>query len=65
MAENSRRTLDSADNRTLLRKALDEGEISMQEYLVSLGFYYDALERTMNAELEYHKAVAELYSYTL
>ena len=65
VAENSRRTLDSADNRTLLRKALDEGEISMQEYLVSLGFYYDALERTMNAELEYHKAVAELYSYTL
>lgn len=65
VAENSRRTLDSADNRTLLRKALDEGEISMQDYLVSLGFYYDALERTMNAELEYHKAVAELYSYTL
>lgn len=65
VAENSRRTLDSADNRTLLRKALDEGEISMQDYLVSLGFYYDALERTMNAELEYHKALAELYSYTL
>lgn len=65
VAENSRRTLDSADNRTLLRKALDEGEISMQDYLVSMGFYYDALERTMNAELEYHKSVAELYSYTL
>lgn len=65
VAENSRRTLDSADNRALLRKALDEGEISMQDYLVSLGFYYDALERTMNAELEYHKALAELYSYTL
>lgn len=65
VAENSRRTLDSADNRALLRKALDEGEISMQDYLVSLGFYYDALERTMNAELEYHKALAELYSYIL
>lgn len=65
VAENSRRTLDSADNRSLLRKALEAGEISVQDYLVSIGFYYDALERAMNAELEYNKALAELYSYTL
>lgn len=65
VAENSRRTLECADNRALLKKALDGGEISVQDYIVSLGLYYDALERTLDAEFEYNKAVAELYSYAL
>ena len=65
VAENSREYLEDSDNSSLLKKAVEEGEISVPEYLISLGLYYDAVNRYLEAEREYQKAFAELSSYRL
>ena len=65
VAENSREYLEDSDNSSLLKKAVEEGEISVPEYLISLGLYYDAVNRYLEAERDYQKAFAELSSYRL
>ena len=65
VAENSREYLEDSDNSSLLKKAVEEGEISVPEYLISLWIYYDAVNRYLEAEREYQKAFAELSSYRL
>lgn len=65
VAEKSREALGQADNRALLEKALDLGQISVSEYIVGIGLYYDALSQTLDAERDYQRALAELYSYEL
>ena len=65
VAENSREYLEDSDNSSLLKKAVEEGEISVPEYLISLWLYYDAVNRYLEAEREYQKAFAELSSYRL
>jgi hypothetical protein len=44
----------------LLRKALDAGEISLLDYLLEVGFYYDAFYKMLEIERDYALAVAEL-----
>ena len=52
--------LNGLNSEEWLRKSLDAGEISVVEYISGLTLYYEAAERSLEAELEYRKAVAEL-----
>lgn len=52
-----------ADSR-LLRKAYDEGHLAVVDYLVQMGFCYDAANRALNAEREYQRALCELRSFS-
>ena len=65
VAENSRGTLEASDNRELLKKAMEAGEISVPDYLVGIGLYHDALKQTLEAEREYQRAYAELSAFEL
>lgn len=51
--------LESADNRTYLQKALEQGAISVLDYLLEIELYYQALESCLDAELNYHLLCAE------
>ncbi|MGN1225608.1 MAG: TolC family protein [Candidatus Cryptobacteroides sp.] len=51
--------LEKADNRPYLQKALEQGAISVLDYLVELDLYYQALESYLDAELDYNLLCAE------
>lgn len=65
VAETCRTSLEKADNRQLLKTALDEGEISVLDYLTGMGLYYDAASKALDAERAYQKAFAELTATSL
>jgi outer membrane protein TolC len=48
------------DNWEMLHRSFDQGEISLANYLLEIGFYYDALNQTLDAERNYARARAEL-----
>lgn len=52
-------------NAHLLRRSLDEGQISLLDYLLELSFYYDARTAQLEAERDARLAVAALRSYLL
>ncbi|HBK32363.1 MAG TPA: transporter [Porphyromonadaceae bacterium] len=60
-----REALDKTDNAALLKKALDAGEISLLDYMVEIGLYYDMLNQLLEAKRDYHKALADLASVEL
>lgn len=64
-AECYRKTLDAASNADLLKKALDAGEISLLDYILELGLYYDAVNQALEAERDYQLAFAELTAFEL
>lgn len=55
-----RKSLAANNSVELLRKGLDAGQISLLEYMVELGIYYENVNRTLQAEREYQQAVAQL-----
>jgi outer membrane protein TolC len=55
-----RRVLTEYNGADLLKKALDAGEISLLDYIVELGLYYDTVTRTLEAERDFRVACAEL-----
>ena len=59
------RALDEANNSTLLEKAMDEGFISVLEYLQGIELYYDYLDRSLSADRDYHRALATLEAWKL
>jgi outer membrane protein, heavy metal efflux system len=59
-AETYRKSLSMANSTVLLKKALDAGEISLLNYMVELGLYYNMVNQTLEAERDYQKALAEL-----
>lgn len=59
-AETYRKSLSMANSTVLLKKALDAGEISLLNYMVELGLYYDMVNQTLEAERDYQKALTEL-----
>lgn len=59
-AEDLRRLCQETDNRPLLRKAFKEGKISLLDYLMELSLFFDAEDKALDAEYEYHKTLAEL-----
>jgi outer membrane protein TolC len=60
IAAAARRSLQMLNNTALLQKALDAGEISLLDYLVEVGLYYDTVTQALEAERDCEKAVAEL-----
>ena len=60
-----RDALSSYGNDSLLKKALDSGEISLLEYLLELEFYYDAVNNMLEAERDYELSLAELSAVEL
>lgn len=64
-ADTYRLSLVDANSSNLLKKALDEGEISVLDYFVEIGIYYDAVNQALDAEREYQKAYAELTAVEL
>ncbi len=65
VAQTYRAALEKADNRQLLKTALDEGGISVLDYLTGMNLYYDAASKALDAERAYQKAFAELTATTL
>ncbi len=59
------RALEEANNTDLLEKAMDEGFISVLEYLQGIELYYDYLDRSLGAERDYLRALAELEAWRL
>jgi len=59
-AETYKKSLSMANSTGLLKKALDSGEISLLNYMVELGLYYNMVNQTLEAERDYQKALTEL-----
>lgn len=55
--------LKSADSRKFLLKALTGGEISLTDYLLGYGIYYDSFRKLNEMEREKNRAITELIRY--
>lgn len=60
-----RESLTALNNTALLMKALDVGEISLLNYIVEIGLYYDTVNQTLAAERDFEKALADLSAVEL
>ena len=65
VSDTYRASLANANNSTLLKKALDAGEISILDYIIEIGLYYNTVNQMLQAELDYQKAFAELSAVEL
>ena len=59
-ARRIRQSLENNNNEPLLKKALDAGEISLLNYLLEIEYYYNAVNKALEAERDFELAVAEL-----
>lgn len=57
--------LQNLNNSQLLISALEAGEISLIEYLMELSFYYEAVNKALDAQRNLHKALAAMRYFTL
>ena len=64
-ANTYRKSLQTTNNTDLLKKALDAGEISLLEYIVEIGLYYNIVNQTIEAERDFHLSYAELSAVEL
>ena len=55
----------AAEWAALAESGFKAGEISLVEHLVGLGLYYNVVDSTLEAERDYHLAIARLESYKL
>ncbi|MFR3216402.1 MAG: TolC family protein [Dysgonomonas mossii] len=60
-----RQALSSYNNESLLKKALDAGEISLLNYLLEIEYYYDAMNKVLEAEKDFSLSMAELSAVEL
>lgn len=60
-----REILDSANNEELLDKALQHGEINLIEYLMETRYFYDAINRSLEAEKELQSSISRLLKFQL
>ena len=63
MQENAqayRSSISQHSNELLLKRALDEGQISLLEYLLETEYYYDVVNKALEAERDYNLILAEL-----
>lgn len=60
-----RKSLQALNNTDLLIKALNAGEISLLNYIVEIGLYYDTVNQTLAAERDFEKALADLSAVEL
>ena len=64
-ARKYRQTLNSHNNEALLKKSLDLGEISLLTYLLEAEYYYDTVNKTLEAERDFQLTLAELSAVEL
>ncbi len=62
LTESYRSAVEGSDNRELLEKALEKGEISLIDYLVEISFYYDAVDNLLATEKERELAISSLWA---
>jgi outer membrane protein TolC len=55
--------LNSSNNAELLKKALDQGEIPLINYLMELSFTYEAMDNLLKSEYELNKAISFLEQF--
>ncbi|MBQ8672490.1 MAG: TolC family protein [Bacteroides sp.] len=58
-------TLGQQQDLTLLKKALDGGQISLIEYFVEVSVVYQSQTNLLQLENQYHKAMAQIYKSRL
>jgi cobalt-zinc-cadmium efflux system outer membrane protein len=58
-----RQALNSSNNAELLKKALDQGEIPLINYLMELSFTYQAMDNLLKSEYELNKAISFLEQF--
>lgn len=58
-------SLSNLNSSILLKKALDAGQISLLEYIVEIGLYYDTVNQKLLAERDFQIALAELQAVEL
>lgn len=63
--EDYRPTIEDNDNFTLLKKALDGGQISLITYIQEVNFFLEAQQNYLDIEYRYHQALATLNKYLL
>jgi len=61
-AQKLRQSLSDYGNEPLLKKALDAGEISLLNYLLEIEYYYDVMNKVLEAERDFEMAAAELWA---
>jgi outer membrane PBP1 activator LpoA protein len=64
-AQKVRQSLSDYGNEPLLKKALDAGEISLLNYLLEIEYYYDAMNKVLEAKRDFEMAAAELWAVEL
>lgn len=57
------KALSNLNNTVLLQKALSSGEISLLDYIVENGLYYDAVNQALQAQKDYQTSLAELQMF--
>lgn len=60
-----KQTLKDSNSTLLLQKALDEGQISLLDYILEVELYYNAKDQALSAERDYRKTLAELFAAEL
>ncbi len=55
--------MELLNNSFVLKKALDNGEISLIEYIYEFSMYYESIDNLLKMELELYSTVAELNQY--
>ena len=61
-AKKIRQSLTANNNEPLLQTALDAGEISLLTYLLEVEYYYNAINKALEAERDYELTAAELWA---
>ncbi len=59
------KALRESSNSTLLKKSLDEGNITILEYLMQMSLYFDTVDKQLEARRDYYLALAELQAYVM
>lgn len=57
--------LKNFNNLELLDKSLQSGHFSAIEYLIEISYFYEAMDKYLELEFEYHKLLAGLFAYKL
>ena len=57
--------LENQDNITLLKKALDGGQINLITYIQEVNFFLEAQQNYIDVEYRYYQALTFLNRYTL
>ncbi len=60
-----RHSMLSLDNSTLLKKALDKGEITILDYILEISIYYESVKKILELEKELNNTIAEINQYNL